>query len=328
MVLSRKRKHSMLIDDVIIRVKAGNGGDGSVSFKRNAQTAKGGPDGGNGGNGGSIFVRGSTNVSDLKDFKFKKKIQAEDGISGKKNKLFGRNGEDLTVLLPLGTTIIDQDSGEHIDIIDEKKTICLAQGGKGGKGNTEFKSATEQTPRFAEKGEIGEEKHLKLVLKHIADVGLVGLPNSGKSTLLSLLTHAKPKIGNYPFTTLEPYLGTADTLVLADIPGIIEGASKGKGLGLQFLKHIEKTKVLLYCIDSSEQNPSAVYTLIQNEFQVYNPELLEKPEIILLTKMDLVSHDELEEKKKAFVGKQVISVSEYDPTSIAELFSLLQKILH
>src|ERR1035437_487422 len=248
----------MLIDEAIITVKAGNGGKGSANFKRNAQTAKGGPDGGNGGNGGDVYAQGIDDIMALMEFRYKKSVRGEDGVGGGKQNLYGRNGEELVVLFPVGTFITDQESKEVIEITDTTTKILLAKGGKGGRGNNEFKTATNQTPYFAEKGEQGEDKRFFLELKLIADVGLIGLPNSGKSSLLDVLTNAHPKIGDYAFTTLEPNLGVmpaprslggvGNGLVIADIPGLIEGASEGRGLGYRCLRHVEKTKVLIHCI--------------------------------------------------------------------------------
>lgn len=318
----------MLIDDVIITIKAGDGGKGLVHFKRNAQTAKGGPDGGNGGNGGSIYFQGSHNLSDLQEFTYKKKLKAVDGIQGKGNNLFGKNAQNMIIFVPLGTDIEDMATGKTVEITNDASPVLLARGGKGGRGNTEFKSATNQTPMNAEPGEKGEEKQLHLVLRLIADVGLIGLPNAGKSSLLKMLTNADPKIGNYPFTTTEPNLGMLETIILADIPGLIEGASKGKGLGIKFLKHIEKTKLLMHCIDSTDPDPLGSYTIIRNEFTQHNQTLLEKEEIILLTKTDLVDKKRVEEVKKLFLKKKktVLSVSLYDRPTIEALKKfLLQK---
>jgi len=315
----------MLIDDVAITVLAGNGGDGAVSFRRNAQTAKGGPDGGNGGNGGSVYFQGSTNISDLSQFQFKKKIKAQDGVAGGKNNLFGKNGEDLLLLVPFGTRVVNTETNEIIEIKNNTDKVLIAKGGKGGRGNNEFKSATNQTPTFAETGERGEEKKVRLELRLIADVGFVGLPNTGKSSLLQALTNAKPKIGDYPFTTLEPNLGIAQGIILADIPGVIKGASLGKGLGLRFLKHIEKTNFLVFCIDAMDINPFETYTMLRNECEMYNSALLEKPKMILLTKIDLISKKELREKEKIFIKKKekVVPVSIYEENTIATLQKLL-----
>ena len=221
-----------LIDDITITVKAGNGGNGAVHFKRNAQTAKGGPDGGNGGNGGNVYFQGIDDVLGLQEFQYKKVVQAENGINGGRQHLFGRNGKDLLVKIPLGTHITDLTTNETWEITDKITKILIARGGKGGRGNDEFKTATDQAPHYAEKGEPGQQRTLNLLLRIIADIGLIGLPNAGKSSLLKAVTNAKPKIGNYPFTTLEPNLGVMEGKILADIPGLIEGASKGKGLGI------------------------------------------------------------------------------------------------
>lgn len=236
----------MLIDNVTIQIKAGDGGDGASTFLRNGLTARGGPDGGNGGNGGNVYFQGSNNIRDLKEFRYKKKIQAEDGTPGRNQKMFGKNAPQLTVLVPLGTQITDETAGIVYEITDTTSPYLIALGGLGGRGNVEFKSATNQAPTFAEEGTKGEEKTLHLELKLIADIGLIGLPNAGKSSLLAVLTHANPKVGDYPFTTLEPNIGMLDTYALADIPGLIEGASHGKGLGIAFLKHIEKTKIIVH----------------------------------------------------------------------------------
>lgn len=311
----------MMVDNVTLIVKAGNGGNGAATFLRNAQTAKGGPDGGNGGNGGNIYFQGSNNVDDLSEFRFKKKISAEDGVSGKSKKLFGKNASPATVYVPLGTQITDITSQNVYEIIDITTPILLARGGKGGRGNTEFKTATNQAPKYAEKGSLGEEKQLFLSLRLIADIGLVGLPNAGKSSLLAVLTNATPKIGDYPFTTLEPNIGMMGKYAIADIPGLIEGASKGKGLGIGFLKHIEKTKILLHCIDSSDKNIEKTYETVRKEFEEYSPFLIEKEEIILLTKTDISDKKVLEKNIGLFIkrGKKVLTCSIYDDESIEAL---------
>src|SRR3989338_10129474 len=222
----------MLVDNVSLYIKAGDGGNGALSFLRNGLTSKGGPDGGDGGSGGSVYFQASHNITDLREFRFKKKIIAEDGIPGKHKKLFGKNAPHLTIYLPLGSRITEISSGIVNEITDITTSVLIAKGGKGGRGNVEFKSSTNQTPLYAEKGTLGEEKKLLLELRLIADVGLIGLPNSGKSSLLSVLTNATPKIGNYAFTTLEPNIGIMGKYPIADIPGLIEGASKGRGLGI------------------------------------------------------------------------------------------------
>ena len=315
----------MLIDDVTITVKAGNGGNGAVSFIRNARTARGGPDGGNGGNGGNIYFIGSANVFDLNEFMYKKKLAAENGVSGGRQNLYGRNGKDLLIKVPLGTTITEE-NGKTYEITDSNSSLLLAKGGKGGLGNNEFKSATNQTPMHAETGTNGEEKIIRLELRLIAEVGFVGLPNAGKSSLLEALTNAHPKIGNYPFTTLSPNLGVLPALstpngkgiVLGDIPGLMEGASKGKGLGIKFLKHVEKTELLIHCIDSQSSDVLKDYKTVRDEFDEYGKDLAEKEEIVLLTKTDLISEKELEKKAKQLekTGKTVKTISIYNEEGI------------
>jgi len=319
----------MLVDNINLYIKAGDGGDGAATFLRNGQTAKGGPDGGNGGNGGNIYFQGSTNINDLREFRHKKKIVAEDGIPGKNKKLFGKNAPHLTIYLPLGTRITDTSSGNIIEITDTTTSVLATRGGKGGRGNDEFKSATNQTPTFAEKGTLGQEKKLLLELRMIADVGLIGLPNSGKSSLLSVLTNATPKIGNYPFTTLEPNLGVFKKNTIADIPGLIEGASKGRGLGIAFLRHIEKTKVLVHCIDSTNEDIEKAYETVRNEFKQYNISLLDKPEIILLTKTDLADEKTIKAKVKILKkkNKKVLTSSIYDQKTLDLLKTELEMIL-
>ena len=310
----------MLVDNVTLEIKAGDGGNGASTFLRNGLTAKGGPDGGNGGNGANIYFQGSNNIRDLKEFRFKKKIRAEDGIKGKNQKMHGKNAEHEIVLVPIGTQITDVKTGKIYEINDESSKYLIAMGGLGGRGNTEFKSSTLQAPTYAEKGTLGEEKTLHLELRLIADIGLIGLQSEGKSSFLCVLTHANPKVGDYPFTTLEPNIGMLDKYALADIPGLIEGASHGKGLGISFLKHIEKTKIIVHCIDVTDPNPQKTYEIVRNEFAEYNKALLEKPEVILFTKTDLVDAKEVEKKVKLFkkTHELVLSISVFDEKSIAE----------
>jgi GTP-binding protein len=313
----RYNTHTMLVDNVKLIIKAGNGGNGKVSFHRN----RGGPDGGNGGNGGNIYFQGSNNINDLHVFRFKKSLTADDGVAGGSNNVYGKNADDMTIYVPLGTRITEEQSGRIYEMTDVNSPVLLALGGTGGRGNTAFKSATMQAPRYAESGTQGQEKKLFLELRLIADIGLIGLPNAGKSSLLAVLTHANPKIGAYPFTTLEPNIGMLDTFTLADIPGLIEGASSGKGLGVTFLKHIEKTKLLLHCIDVTDPDPVKTYEIVRKEFGQHNPELLEKPEIILLTKTDLADEKAIEKSKKLFekMKKEVLTCSAYDDESLKKL---------
>lgn len=308
----------MFIDSVDLTITAGKGGNGASTFLSLGPKAHGGPDGGNGGNGGSIYFQGSNNINDLREFHFKKEITAQDGVAGKKKNLFGKNADDLIVLVPIGTQITVLHSERVIEIVDTNP-VLLARGGKGGRGNAEFKSATNQAPRFAEKGTMGQQKKLHLELKLIAQIGLIGLPNAGKSSLLAVLTHAHPRIGDYPFTTLEPNIGMLDGYAIADIPGLIEGASQGKGLGFKFLKHIEKTKIIIHCIDVTQEDPLKTYEIVRKEFEKYNAALLGKPEIILFTKTDLVDEEAVKKYMKLFKDKIVFSVTVFDNKSVDAL---------
>ena len=289
----------MLIDNVTLVVKAGDGGDGAATFRRDAMTAHGGPDGGNGGNGGDVFFQGSTNVNDLREFRYKKVVKGENGGNGTKHNGFGRNAEHIIVLVPLGTRITDVDTKGVIEI-ENTTPVCIVKGGIGGFGNFKYKSATNQTPKNRDFGGLGESKNILLELRIIAEIGLIGLPNAGKSSLLTVLTNATPTIGAYPFTTLEPNIGMYGKHAIADIPGLIEGASQGMGLGIKFLKHIEKTKILVHCIDITVNDPIAAYDTVRKEFKEYNEALLEKPEIIFLNKTDLVDEDAIKIALKKF----------------------------
>lgn len=318
----------MLIDDITIKVKAGDGGDGLSHLRRNAMTAKGGPDGGDGGKGGDIYLTAIDDIEGLSLFRFKKHIKAEDAGKGKSEYNHGKNGEDFYLKLPLGTQVTDTETNQTWEISDIKTKILIAKGGFGGRGNSAFRSPTNQTPIHFTKGKKGQEKMLHLVLKIIADIGLIGLPNAGKSSLLKTLTNATPKIGNYAFTTLEPNLGVIPDqhLVIADIPGIIEGASKGKGLGIKFLRHIEKTKILLHCIDAQSNSPLKDYETIRHELSDFSNSLSFKKEIILLTKIDLVNKNKLKELMKIFKNKDILEVSIYDEKSISILLEILIKL--
>lgn len=317
----------MLVDTVTITLKAGNGGNGSVHFFRTGHNPFGGPDGGNGGKGGDIYVTATHNVSDLSQFSFKKEIKAADGGDGKGKKMHGKNGEDKEILVPLGTSITDLETGRTIELVHENKPFRIARGGAGGLGNTEFKSATNRQPRYAEPGRMGDQKEVRMVLKLIAHVGLIGKPNAGKSSLLASLTNASPKIGSYPFTTLEPNLGVLDEYILADIPGLIEGAHTGRGLGTKFLQHIEKTELLVHCIDITDPDPLATYKVIRDEFESYSDGvLLDKDEVILLTKTDLVQSDVIDKaiSKLKATGKQIYTTSIYDKESLAIFVNALK----
>ncbi len=319
----------MLIDEVTINIKAGNGGSGSASLRRTAQTSKGGPDGGNGGIGGNVYAIGVSDITALSQFQFKKEISAENAVSGGRNNLYGRNGVHTIIKVPLGTQIIDIKTLDFIEITDMTTQVLLATGGKGGLGNNALKTALNQTPTVVEQGATGELKRMRFILRLIADIGLVGLPNAGKSSLLSVLTNANPKIANYPFTTLEPNLGVFNKLVIADIPGLIEGASKGKGLGIKFLKHIEKTKIILHCIDASIEDPISAYHTVRQELLRYNSSISEKKEMILLTKIDLATKEKIERLKNnlAIFTDTVLTVSIYEESSLKKLKEHISKTL-
>lgn len=291
----------MFIDEATIMIRSGDGGDGRISFYRGKYIPKGGPDGGNGGRGGHIYFVGDANLRTLQDFRYKRKYVAMNGEMGGKGKCFGAKGQDLTIRLPLGTIVRDADDLHVIaDIVKDGQKVMVAEGGRGGVGNTAYATATRQSPNFAKAGERGEERNIKLELKLLADVALIGMPNVGKSTLLSVLTKAKPKIADYHFTTLEPQLGIAqveeNSFVIADIPGLIEGASAGLGLGDQFLKHIERTRLFVHVLDASGsegRDPLNDFHVINKELEQYLPSLKERPQIVLLNKSDLTDNEQI-----------------------------------
>ena len=316
----------MLIDEVQIDVHAGNGGHGSVSFRREKFVPKGGPDGGNGGKGGDIYFIGVSDLGALLQFQSKKEIRADDGKPGTAKKCEGHGGADLLIRIPIGTSVLDLLTNKTVEIETVDQKVLIAKGGWGGKGNFELRSASNQTPMSALPGKPGAFTTLLLNLRFIADVGFIGLPNAGKSSLLNALTNAHAKIGNYPFTTLEPNLGKMDHLILADIPGLIEGAHNGKGLGTKFLKHISKTKLLVHCIDSSSEDVLGDYKTIRKELEEHDESLLSKPEIIVLTKSDLVDKKEMKKKVTALkkLKKEILVCSVLDDE---ELKIIKQKIL-
>lgn len=284
----------MFIDRVVVKVEAGTGGSGASSFRREKFVPMGGPDGGDGGRGGDVIVRGDSNLSTLLDFTYRDFWQAERGEHGMGSNKTGRSGAGVVLPVPPGTVIRDADSGEFVgEILEDGDEILVARGGRGGRGNAAFVSATHQAPREWQPGEEGERRNLELVLKLIADVGLVGQPNAGKSTLLSVISAARPKIADYPFTTLTPNLGVVQlsdhrTFVVADIPGIIEGAHEGRGLGLQFLRHIERTRVLAFLVPVDSMDWQAEYDTLRREVRSYSEELASKPHCVVFTKMDLI----------------------------------------
>jgi len=283
----------MFIDEARIYVRSGKGGDGMVHFHREKYVSKGGPDGGDGGKGGSVYFEVKPTLNTLMAFRHKLKYIAPDGQKGGPNNMSGRSAEDLIIFVPAGTIVRDEISGEVLgDLVDPGQRLLVAKGGRGGRGNQHFASSRVQAPRMAERGEPCEERNIHLELKLIADVGLVGVPNAGKSSLLSATTNADPKIADYPFTTLEPNLGVAEldedtSLVIADIPGLIEGAHRGVGLGDSFLRHIERTRVLIHLLNGLSENPVADYGQINAELALFDPELAKKPQVVALNKIDL-----------------------------------------
>lgn len=296
------------IDSAKIHVKAGDGGVGCVSFRREKFIPKGGPNGGDGGRGGDVIVTANKQLNTLLDYQYKTKYKAPRGEHGLGSNKTGRSGHDVVLEVPTGTMIRDLGSNELIcDLLNDDQQIVVAKGGRGGRGNAAFATATNQAPREYELGEAGEEREIELELKLLADVGLVGFPNAGKSTLISVISAAKPKIADYPFTTLVPNLGivrveTGRSFVVADIPGLIKGAHSGKGLGVQFLRHVERTKVLLFLIEATSSNPKEDYTVLLNELKLFNRALPRKPKIIALTKADLLNEQERRAIKKIKFG--------------------------
>lgn len=294
----------MFIDFTEIYIKAGNGGNGAVTFRREKYVPKGGPSGGNGGRGGDIVFEAHHNLSTLLDFRYNKKYLAGNGAPGGSSLKDGKDGETVVVQVPVGTILKDAENGQVLADLDEHgKRVVVLKGGRGGKGNSNFATPTNQAPRFAEDGKPGEEKNISLELKLIADVGLVGFPNAGKSTLISTISSARPKIADYPFTTLEPNLGIVrykdfQSFTVADIPGIIEGAHEGKGLGIQFLRHIERTKILLFLIDITSENHQKDYNILYNELKSYSPELARKLKVVSYSKADLLPEEDAKKLAK------------------------------
>jgi GTP-binding protein len=309
----------MLIDDVDIVIRAGHGGAGKVSFDGR------GPDGGNGGRGGDVYIHVTSDLRALNQFSSEKNHSAEDGQPGSNRRSEGKKGQDLSLTLPLGTTLTDKVTGETFELTDVNQEILICKGGLGGRGNLEFKSGRNRSPNYSQPGLEGKKRQLKVILRFIAEYGLVGLPNAGKSSLLNELTNAKAVVGAYPFTTLEANLGAFGHKVIADIPGLIEGASGGKGLGTKFLKHIEKVRMLLHCISAESADVLADYHAISAELEKFNPELTKKDRLILLTKTDLVDKktQSAQIKKLTPLKHPIYPVSVYDSESIEKLKKVL-----
>jgi GTP-binding protein len=326
----------MFIDYTEVEIKAGRGGDGAVTFRREKYVPKGGPSGGDGGRGGYIYIQAHHNLSTLLDFRYHKKYHAENGDPGASALKHGKDGEDITIKVPVGTIIKDAETKKILfDLDEDEKKILIAKGGRGGKGNSNYATSTNQAPRFAEQGREGEEKKIILELKLIADIGLVGFPNSGKSTLISTISAARPKIADYPFTTLEPNLGIVQykdfqSFTVADIPGIIEGAHEGKGLGIKFLRHIERTKILLFLIDITSENHQKDFTVLFNELKNYSPELAKKLKIVSFSKSDLLPEEELKKlgkKKIRNSDSKTLIFSSATRQGISELIDYLWEAL-
>lgn len=332
----------MFIDYARVRIKAGNGGDGAVSFRREKFVPKGGPDGGDGGRGGDIIAVGDTNVNTLLDYRYSKNFKAENGKPGSGGRKTGASGEDYVLRLPLGTEVYKLEEDKRIKLADitvAGEKVVLSNGGHGGKGNSNFATPTNQAPRHATPGGHTHEMELEFVLKLMADVGLVGFPNAGKSTLLSVLSSARPKIADYEFTTLEPMLGVVrvgdyKSFVMADIPGIIEGAHMGKGLGHQFLRHIQRTEILLFLIDIASPDPVEAYRTLRAELYLYDSFMDKKPHLIVISKTDTLPEDELSERlkdiKKGFMKhfkEDVLAISSVGQTKLEELKYLIYDTL-
>src|SRR3989344_4893286 len=316
----------MLVDDVTVRLSGGEGGGGIVGF--NKTKGNQGPTGGNGGPGGDVILEGVSDISALQQFRYTKEFKAKDGGVGSTRLLDGKGGEDLVMKIPVGTVITNLDTGEKREFFKEGEQYLVAHGGYRGRGNFHFRASTNTTPTESEEGKPGESFTFRLELKMIADVGLIGLPNAGKSSLLNELTGAHSKIGNYAFTTLEPHLGAYYGLILADVPGLIEGASEGKGLGDKFLRHIERTRSIFLLVSAESDDVARDYDVIRTELEAFNPSLLEKPEQVFLTKTDMVTPEEVKRKTEKLRTKNTnaISISVIDDASMQNVKKILNRI--
>jgi len=317
----------VLTDDVTIKVRGGKGGKGTVAFSNVKMSL--GPTGGSGGNGGSVYLEGVSDLSALNQFRYRKELAAENGENGKTKLNDGADGKDIVLKVPVGTVAHNLSTGKDFEVISIGQRLLLAKGGRGGKGNFDFRSSTNTTPLEFQEGLPGKEYELRLELKLIADVGFVGLPNVGKSSLLNRLTSAKSKVANYPFTTLDPNLGVYYELVLADLPGLIEGSSHGKGLGIKFLRHIERTRTLFHLISAESADPIKDYQIVRNELGAHNKDLLLKQEYVFLSKADLADKKEIEKKLDELkkIGREAIPISIIDDESIKRVEEILREII-
>lgn len=325
---------SNFVDYVKLFLRSGKGGAGSAHLLRTRGNPHGGPDGGDGGRGGHIILKGNAQLWTLLHLKYTKHIKAEDGVGGSNNRKTGAQGKDVIIEVPLGTIVRDAETMEQeAEVTQDGETVIIVPGGRGGLGNDHFKSSTFQTPRFAQPGEPGIETWKVLELKILADVGLVGFPNAGKSTLLATLSAAKPEIADYPFTTLRPNLGIVawrdnKSFVMADIPGIIEGASEGRGLGLRFLRHIERNSVLLFMVPATSESIRKEYEILLNELHQYNPELMDKKRLLAVTKCDLVNEDEMKKiKKRKMPDIPTVFISSHTQLNLVQLKDMVMKAL-
>jgi GTP-binding protein len=318
------------VDEVRIQVASGNGGNGVIRWLRTKESARGGPSGGDGGNGGDVVIVGMRDLSGLSRYRFEKKFRAGDGEAGRNELQHGANGADIVLPVPVGTVVSITGRDEKHEIVKEGESVILFRGGTGGRGNATFKSSTNQNPFQQTDGKEGRGGEITLTLKIIADVGLVGLPNAGKSSLLNALTRAKSKVGEYPFTTLEPHLGSFYGYILADIPGLIEGASSGRGLGVRFLKHIERTGIMLHLVSADQDNPIEAYKEVRKEVESFNESLTRKREIVVLSKADLVPPESYRETARLLAretGREVVIVSVEDPEMLKGFSDWLTGIL-
>jgi GTP-binding protein len=317
------------IDELKINIKAGKGGDGVVRWLHQKNRDHGGPSGGNGGNGGAVLVRAVRDIGLFSRYANKKEFVAENGVDGSKNSKFGKNGDDLIIDLPIGSVVKNLRNEKVFSLLKEGEEVLILKGGVGGLGNEHFKASTNIKPEESTPGRPGEEADFEIELEMVVDVGFIGFPNAGKSSLLNVLTRANAKVGSYQFTTLEPNIGDHYVVILADIPGLIEGASEGRGLGHKFLRHIKRTNVIAHCISSEDEDVLKSYKTIRSELSAYHKDLEEKREIILLTKTDLVSKEELDEKIKTLstINPEVVTVSIFDDPAIKDLSKVLTELI-